>query len=155
NAAMNWISATDTTALYQRDSSLNYWFQYLSESQTLYVKYNRCVDASNLMFSSFAAKLLAFIDVNPVGRIVIDLRNNSGGNSSLVQPLVDGLIQRVLSGQIRMDTPAFVIIGRETFSSGLINAIQFQSSGAKVVGEPSGGKPNAYGEVKSFSLPRS
>ena len=37
----------------------------------------------------------------------------------------------------------------------MMNAIQLQSCGALLVGEPTGGKPNSYGEVKSLDLPNS
>jgi hypothetical protein len=47
-----------------------------------------------------------------------------------------------------------VIIGRTTYSSALQNAItlsrEFQ---ATLIGEPTGGKPNHYGEVRNFVLP--
>jgi C-terminal processing protease CtpA/Prc len=50
----------------------------------------------------------------------------------------------------------FVITGRQTFSSALIDAIQFkQYTNCLLIGEPTGGKPNSYGEVLSFTLPNS
>jgi hypothetical protein len=49
-----------------------------------------------------------------------------------------------------------VLIGPRTFSSAVLNAIQFrQRTAAILVGEPTGGEPNHYGEVKSFTLPNS
>ena len=49
-----------------------------------------------------------------------------------------------------------VIIGRETFSSALLNAYTFKNStNAKIIGEPSGGKPNCYGEILRITLPNS
>lgn len=49
-----------------------------------------------------------------------------------------------------------VIIGRETFSSALLNAYTFKNStNAKIIGEPSGGKPNCYGEILRLTLPNS
>lgn len=48
----------------------------------------------------------------------------------------------------------FVIIGRGTYSSALQNAITLkQDTHAILVGEPTGGKPNHYGEVRYFNLP--
>ncbi len=50
----------------------------------------------------------------------------------------------------------FVVIGRRTFSSGLLNAHDLAArTRAILIGEPTGGKPNSYGEVESFTLPRS
>ena len=50
----------------------------------------------------------------------------------------------------------FVIVGRRTFSSAVLNAITLKgSSEALFFGEPTGGKPNSYGEIQTISLPRS
>ena len=46
-------------------------------------------------------------------------------------------------------------VGRGTFSSGMMNAMDLKRGGATLVGEPTGQKPNAFGEVKTFTLPRS
>jgi hypothetical protein len=50
----------------------------------------------------------------------------------------------------------FVIIGRQTFSSAILNAISFKNNTEAIfVGEPTGGKPNHYGEIKVFTLKNS
>jgi hypothetical protein len=47
------------------------------------------------------------------------------------------------------------VIGRKTFSSGLLNALSLARAGATLAGEPTAGKPSHHGEVKMFPLPRS
>jgi Peptidase family S41 len=48
----------------------------------------------------------------------------------------------------------YVLIGRRTFSSAMMNALQLrEQTNATLVGEPTGGTPNSYGEVLSFRLP--
>lgn len=90
--------------------------------------------------------------------LVIDLRRNGGGNSALLQPLIRGLAARRV-GPDRTGVPAFaprVLIGRQTFSSAMINAYELRGqAGAVLVGSPTGGKPNSYGEVKKLELPHS
>jgi len=50
----------------------------------------------------------------------------------------------------------FVILGRDTFSSALLNAYAFKNKTAAIfVGEPTGGKPNCYGEVEYLRLKNS
>jgi C-terminal processing protease CtpA/Prc len=50
----------------------------------------------------------------------------------------------------------FVAIGRGTFSSAYDNAQTLREyTKAIIIGEPSGQKPNSYGEVKTFVLPNS
>ena len=49
-----------------------------------------------------------------------------------------------------------MIIGRRTFSSAILNAIELKRRlGAILVGEPTGGAPSHHGEVLTFTLPRS
>lgn len=49
----------------------------------------------------------------------------------------------------------FVIIGRQTFSSAIINACQLKErTQATFIGEATGGKPNHYGEVQKMTLPK-
>lgn len=55
-----------------------------------------------------------------------------------------------------LDNPEslFVIIGRQTFSSALLNTLDLKkSTKATFVGEATGGKPNHYGEVRQLYLP--
>jgi C-terminal processing protease CtpA/Prc len=48
------------------------------------------------------------------------------------------------------------LIGRRTFSSGMMNAYQLRNATHCILmGEPTGGSPNGYGEVRTFTLPNS
>jgi C-terminal processing protease CtpA/Prc len=106
-----------------------------------------------LPFAAFSEKLMALADANPVRRFVVDLRHNGGGNSALAEPLIAELKQRPA---INRKGVLFAVIGRRTFSSAVLNALQLRSeTQATLVGEPTGGRPNHYGEVRSFSLPNS
>jgi hypothetical protein len=49
-----------------------------------------------------------------------------------------------------------VVIGRKTFSSAIINTVDFTNLAEVVtVGEGTGGRPNHFGEIKRFVLPES
>ncbi len=49
-----------------------------------------------------------------------------------------------------------MLIGRGTFSSALLNAMELKDqTQATLAGEPTGGKPNHFGEVRTFTLPHS
>jgi Peptidase family S41 len=158
-AARNWIYVPDLTSaavpLYRKLNNQNYWFQYLSDSRTLYFKYNACSNAAKLPFTTFTTEFLKTVDAFPVDQFVFDLRNNGGGDSSLIQPLLSALEQRYISGQLA-SAQLFVLIGRDTFSSALLNALQLSEAPlTTLVGEPTGGKPNHYGNVSTLTLPRS
>lgn len=130
-----------------------YWSQRDSASGVHFIQYNRCQDSPELKVSDFVARALAEIDASPPRAVVVDLRYNGGGSSSLLKPLIHGLADRkALNAPDRL----FVLVGRLTFSSALMNAIQFrQSTRATLVGEPTGGKPNHFGETQTFTLPNS
>ncbi len=144
--------ASGSLPLYLRDRDSNYWFEYLPESRTIFFQYNRCAEMESLPFAEFAEALFAVVDEQNVQRIVVDLRANGGGNSGIIRPFLAGLEERpALSEEGRL----FAIIGRGTFSSGMWNALDIQERGGTLVGEPTGGRPNAYGEVRRFRLPNS
>lgn len=139
--------------LYLKRSDENYWFQFLEDKKELYIKYNSCKEYGEEILENKIEKTIEFIEQNEVNKLTIDLRHNLGGDSTLVQPLIefiknhDGINKK---GNLK------VIIGRETFSSGLLNTYQFKlETNAILIGEPSGGKPNCYGEVLRFTLPNS
>ena len=49
-----------------------------------------------------------------------------------------------------------MVTGRKTFSSAVINVMDFlKYTNAILIGESTGGKPNHYGEVKVLELPSS
>ena len=136
----------------QGPTQLAYWNTYVADRRLLYLQYNECANDDRVgSFAKFAAETLAFADAHPVDRFAIDLRSNSGGNSAILEPLVDGLAARpALAGRV------FVLIGRSTFSSAVMNASELKRRlGATLVGTPTGGTPNGYGEVRSFELPYS
>lgn len=154
---IDWVAAPNPTQVptpvYRRHPELNYWFDYLDDSHTLYLQYNVCQNRADLPFNQFLQQMQAFAATHPVDRFVVDLRNNSGGDSSILQPLINALAG---DANINRSDRLFVIIGRLTFSSGLFNAIDLKlRTHATFAGEATGGKPNGYGEVKSFRLPNS
>lgn len=129
-----------------------YWNKYDEPNHLLYLAYDACADDPKAgPFAKLAAGTLAFVDQHRVDRFVIDLRRNQGGNSEIIKPLLDGLAARpALAGKV------YAIIGMHTFSSGMLDAIDLKRDvHATLVGGPTSGKPNAYGEVKLVELPHS
>jgi len=104
--------------------------------------------------ASDARDLYEFIDSHPTDRLVIDMRQNGGGDflkgrKHLIEPLErrPGLNQK---GKL------FVIMGRYTFSAAMVNAIDFRNeTNALLVGEPAGERPNSYSENDEMTLPNS
>ena len=143
---------TGFTPLYRQHNDRYYWYTYFESSRTFYFAYNVCEDQSDLPFAQFNAQLWQAFDASHAELFVIDLRNNSGGNSAVINPfLISGAARANLISSVR----AAVIIGQHTFSSGILDAIQLKQGPVIFVGEPSGGSPNSYGEVQTLVLPNS
>jgi hypothetical protein len=136
----------DGVPLHRRNHHLKYWNDYVAADRMVYLQYNACKNDPGLPFATFAANTLAFLDQNPVDTVVIDLRYNTGGDSAILRPMIEGLRAR--------EVAVYAIIGRHTFSSALLNAMELdRDAGAVLVGEPTGGSPSHYGQVASFELP--
>ncbi len=152
-----WLQWPDPAAvsapLYQKNPELFYWFEYLGDSKTLYFKYNVAANMNTRPVEVFAEQLASFVGTHPVDRFIIDMRDNGGGDSSILFRLLAGLPGRF---DFNQRGHFFVVIGRNTFSSAVINAVDLKKQTQAIfVGEPTGGKPNSYGEVRTLFLPKS
>lgn|GEM_PF-1414713 len=138
--------------LYTRYNNFNYWFEYLADSRCYYIQYSRCVETATLPMLSFVQELFEFYRTNEARRAIFDLRLNPGGDSKVIQPLLLAFDEAVNAG-IRI--PLACIVSRRTYSSGILNAIDLKRRGAALIGEPMGGNPSGFGEVRTITLPNS
>ena len=127
----------------------SYYSAYaLPDPDILLINYHVCAEMPNFPFRDFASAVSYLIDENKYSRAVIDLRYNGGGNSEVINPLIDVLKEK--------DVEVFVLIDEGTFSSAVLNALMLKEElGAIFVGRPSGGSASHYGELKSGTLPYS
>lgn len=137
--------------LYRQRPQENYWLAELPDSAALYVQYNRCQQASET-FTAFAARIFGALDSGRFSRLVVDLRENGGGDSRVDDPLVSGLESRAAW---RARGRVVVLTSGRTFSSGMWTADDLRKLGASLVGSPTGGKPNSYGNASEFFLANS
>lgn len=148
-ANLVWHFTSPELPLYRRNRTESLAFTWLAESRTVYCNFRNYQDLGDR-----AAKLFAFVDQHPVDRLVIDMRQNGGGDffqgrRHLVEPI---------RKRPAIDRPGhlFVIVGPITFSAALANAIDFRNkTHAMLVGEPIGEKPNSWSENDEFVLPNS
>ncbi len=146
----DWVSVSPELPLYRQRPDEQFWFTYLPEAQTMYVNFRGYRDE----FERHADELLASIKENSPKRLVIDVRQNRGGDFTKVRKrLLPGLKENSL---LRKPGGLFVITGRSTQSAAMVNTIDFRKEmNAIVVGEPTGGRPNGYSERGEFKLPNS
>jgi hypothetical protein len=101
-----------------------------------------------------ARALFVELDRKPPARLIIDLRQNGGGDffegrRHLIEPLKR---RPSLSQKGRL----YVVVGRATYSAAMANAIDFRKElGSILVGEPIGERPNSYSENDEMTLPKS
>ncbi|MGL5732149.1 MAG: hypothetical protein ACRCX5_13655 [Bacteroidales bacterium] len=133
----------------------------LSDSSVYVLQYNRCWNreleeqygnqelAKNYpSFEEWKRKVYTNLDSLNVDKIVFDVRFNGGGNSLPGKTLIDGFSKYVSKNP---ELKFYVVLGRNTFSSGILNALNFkQYENVVFVGESTAGSPNHYGEVRSF-----
>jgi hypothetical protein len=126
-----------------------FWFADLPGTRAVYVNFRNYAD-----LEANAHRLFAHIDARHVQALVIDMRFNSGGNLSLPQRFIIPEIKR--RPQLMKHGRLFVLVGRQTFSAGMTNSIDFKRKlNAILVGEPIGARPNGYQENGWIELPNS
>lgn len=127
------------------------WFGSTANHKTVYVKFRRYPSASDM--SAFAEDLLEFINEHESKNLIIDLRDNYGGDFFvgliLAQPLV-------LADSIDWKSGVYTLIDGVTFSAAMSNAAQYtQILNSKLVGTPTGARPSGYQDMGQFQLPNS
>lgn len=127
-----------------------YWFKYIEDENVVYVKYNSCSNMKEYSFKDFTKDVFEVIDKSNPDKLIIDLRDNGGGNSIIFNSFLKAIKQRK---DINKEGKIYAIIGRETFSSAILNAMDLRNeTNAILVGEATGGQPNHFGEVKEIHL---
>lgn len=151
---------------YLQNERKYFWSKYIKESGIYYIQYNKCLskevelkygnpeNAENLpSFVEFENEIFSTIENKKINKFIFDMRSNGGGSSSQGTALVEKLSK---IENINQKGKLYVIIGRRTFSSAIINTLDFKNNtNAIIVGEETSGKPNHYGDVRSFTLPNS
>lgn len=153
----NWVDARDGAPRpvppWLKDPQNKFWFEYLSDARAVYVQFNQVGNKEDETVEVFAKRLFDFVEAKPVERLVLDLRLNRGGNGGLSRPLLLGIIK---SQKVDQKDRLFTIVGRSTWSAAqmLVNELE-KYTNTVFVGEPTGGKVNAYGDSRRITLPNS
>jgi hypothetical protein len=122
------------------------WWQVMPDTRTLYVQYNRVEIES----SATTAALEAALADSAIERAILDVRHNYGGEVRAIDP-----IERLfVSAAERLPGNVFLITGRNTFSAASLLVARLDAeTDIRIVGEPMGGAPNAWGDAEELELP--
>jgi hypothetical protein len=119
------------------------WLTTLDGGRAVYAAYNVTL-GSTLDFAEALRRRAARPGVE---RVVLDLRHNPGGDNTTYGALLEELVA--------VDD-LVVLVGRTTFSAAANLLAELEDRADPVlVGEPSGGSPNLYGDTIAVSLPES
>jgi hypothetical protein len=140
-----------------RHRGLAFWSEVLADPAVVYVGYNGVARANSegRSISDLATSLRTAANEDPDRPIVIDLRNNPGGDNTTFGPLRNAVesIAADHPGQVRL------IAGRSTFSAAgnfVTDLLTGDArAGLRLAGEAPGGGLNIYGDVKVVTLPAS
>lgn len=154
-ASESWISARnqEETPLYLKNFDKIYYYEYLTEQKTVYVRHSNVWDDKSETTEAFYKRVFEFVENNDVEKLVLDVRLNGGGNNYLVKPIITGIIE---TKKINQTGKLFVITGRRTFSAcqNMVNRLDSYTN-AIFVGEPTAENVNFYGDAKPLELPNS
>ncbi|HEV7395674.1 MAG TPA: hypothetical protein VGN86_04110 [Pyrinomonadaceae bacterium] len=133
---------TKTPPLWLKNRDRKYWFDYLPESNSVFLQVNEPRDDLKYPWDDFLQEVFQTIGEKHATRLIIDLRHNGGGYAYLVQSLIHKIIA---TPQIDQPGRLFVLIGRITQSAGVVFASKLElETHAVFVGEPLGAHPNFF-----------
>jgi hypothetical protein len=138
--------------LYLKKTGDPYWYESLPDQKAVYLQINAFVHKKNEPFDEFCRRLFDAFDGQKAEKLIIDIRQNAGGNH-IELPLLKGILNRP-----ELDHPdrLFVIIGRTTVSAAQHFASEIvRYTNATFFGEPTCSRPNQYGAIRRFNLPHS
>jgi hypothetical protein len=131
----------------EKADSRTFWFE--PRGKIVYAVINQIANGEHETLAAFCDRLFEYINEHHSDALILDLRANPGGNSAFNKALVHGLIRNP-------KLPVFVLIGRRTFSAAVTLATELeQNTSAIFVGEPTGGRPNGFGDSRKIALPSS
>ena len=144
-----WTWPWKSAPLYRQRPDEDFWYTFLAPNNTVYCSFRGYKDLQRN-----AAGLLTLVRERKPEKLVIDLRQNGGGDykvglASLIQPVA-------AIPAINQTGHLFVLVGVNTFSAAMSNAAQFRTqTKALLVGQMIGERPNSYQEANEVRLPNS
>lgn len=129
----------------------NFWYAPITGTKGLYIHFESYPAFEDMM--TIGEKMVTYISQNNIRQLVIDLRNNGGGD------LYTGLVLAYalnLADPVDWKSGVYVLCDNVTFSAATSNTALFRELlNARIVGEPTGSNPTGYQDMDTFELPHS
>jgi hypothetical protein len=122
----------------------------IEDGRALVLSIGAMEDGEKKSFETFTSEAAAALRDTKAERVVIDLRDNGGGNNLLAEPLRRTLVKS------RFNRPGglYVLTSPATFSAAMNFTTRLErETDALFAGEPTGGSPNHSGDPKFAQAP--
>lgn len=129
-------------------------YEYFSLNEdTFMLRYNAAKEDTRYPIGEFSKDLKKELEKHTYTKVIVDLRDNKGGNYTLFPPV----IQMLTDLKEKQHFKLYALISEDTFSSGVIHAAQLQhDAGAILIGAPTSGNVYFYGNTdNAVELPHS
>jgi hypothetical protein len=136
--------------LYLHDAGEPYWLDVLAGQHAVYLKYNLCLSTTG--FQQLVAQAVAVLNRNPSYRLIVDLRNNVGGDSGPFTSLTNDI-----AADPQLDRPGRVIglVNQFTYSAARDDVVALQQAHVLLMGVPPEDPVDEYGDDQALQLPDS
>ena len=132
--------------LYLAGSAKPMWARTLAGGRAVYMEFNSVQRPT----PGFVTVLTRLVRGPRVRRVIVDVRLNGGGDNTTYGSLIDLFASREVNRRGRL----FLLSGRATFSAAANFAAEMdRDTRAIVVGEPTGGGVETYGDTFPLALP--
>ena len=130
----------------QKIEDKNNFYNYeILDNGILYLRYKKCKENENNPFPLFVKEIKNRIEKENITKFILDVRQNTGGNSEILNPFENLVKKKKLKG--------CVLIDNGVFSSGRIAVARFKREfDCILVGQPTGGAVCSYGNCKYFEI---
>ncbi len=140
----------DKEHVYRRKRA--FFFDVLRQNNALYIQYNavRAANPDGQTLAEFSRELLQAIDERKPKKVIVDVRHNTGGSNKTYVPLLEALTK---SPQLHTHGVLYLLTSRVTFSAAGNFVTELEKKTRVIlVGEPSGGSPNQYGDSRMIPM---
>lgn len=142
----------DVTTTYSLSYSMlgkqNYFFEYLPEQNALYIRFYQMYEEEEYRLDAFLLHIQEQLrEVGGVDKLIIDVRNNPGGTSYMLDNLVAFLSQQEIGA-------TYILINEGSFSASVVLPYKCQSSmeNVTIVGTPAGQPANFLASSHTYDL---
>lgn len=118
----------------------NYFYELKDDA--IYIVYNSCKEVYDGQMLEFVNKIRQLAELNNINKFIVDIRGNVGGNSSIINPLIDYLRGKEV----------ITLVDEYIFSGGRFAILDLKNIDSKFVGTKIGTSLNCFGNAPTIKF---